>query len=223
MSQDYNKIITTLNSITNDYTFIPDISNVIVIDTSNNRIGINTEDPSYSIHVVGSSNAIKTPNLIVDTLTLKNGNIQGNLGIGTALDPSFILSVGGPCKMYKFVSMDLSDVDGVQSSIIYNSDLPTLQGENLTFTNILKYYTLKKTQLDNNMIVKGLNGINNLYLEISGIPIMALDSNGINIQSNTSINIINDDSTISTGIEGTFACTGGNVVTVKKGIITDVS
>ena len=31
---DYNKIITTVNSITPDYQFIPDLNNTIVIDTS---------------------------------------------------------------------------------------------------------------------------------------------------------------------------------------------
>ena len=48
---DYNKIITTVNSVTSDFEFIPNNNNVIVIDTSNNRIGINTINPQYSIDV----------------------------------------------------------------------------------------------------------------------------------------------------------------------------
>ena len=39
-SQQYNKILTTINSVTSNYSFTPDLDNVIVIDTSNNRIGI---------------------------------------------------------------------------------------------------------------------------------------------------------------------------------------
>jgi len=60
---DYNKIITTVNSITPDYQFIPDLNNTIVIDTSENRIGINTITPDENIHVSGGT--IKTQNLIV--------------------------------------------------------------------------------------------------------------------------------------------------------------
>jgi hypothetical protein len=60
---DYNKIITTVNSITPDYDFIPDLNNTIVIDTSENRIGINTITPDENIHVSGGT--IKTQDLIV--------------------------------------------------------------------------------------------------------------------------------------------------------------
>ena len=60
---DYNKIITTVNSITPDYQFIPDLNNTIVIDTSENRIGINTITPDENIHVSGGT--IKTQNLTV--------------------------------------------------------------------------------------------------------------------------------------------------------------
>jgi len=60
---DYNKIVTTVNSITPDYQFIPDLNNTIVIDTSENRIGINTITPDESIHVSGGT--IKTKDSIV--------------------------------------------------------------------------------------------------------------------------------------------------------------
>ena len=60
---DNNKIITTINSITPDYEFIPDLNEVIVIDTSENRIGINTITPDVEIHVSGGT--IKTENLTV--------------------------------------------------------------------------------------------------------------------------------------------------------------
>ena len=49
----YNKIITTVNSVTSDYTFEVDPENLIVIDTSNNRIGIDTVNPQRSIHISG--------------------------------------------------------------------------------------------------------------------------------------------------------------------------
>ena len=49
--QDYSKIITTVNSVTQNISIIPDQHNVIVIDTSENRLGINTINPQHSIDV----------------------------------------------------------------------------------------------------------------------------------------------------------------------------
>lgn len=48
---DYSKIITTVNSVTQNISIIPDQHNVIVIDTSDNRLGINTINPQHSIDV----------------------------------------------------------------------------------------------------------------------------------------------------------------------------
>ena len=62
-SADYNKIITTVNSVTPDYSFIPNQNDVIVIDTSNNRIGINTITPEHAIDVSGGK--INTEDLTV--------------------------------------------------------------------------------------------------------------------------------------------------------------
>ena len=54
-NSDYNKIISTINSVSRDYTYSPDPNNLICIDTSNNRIGINTLDPEVSLHISGGS------------------------------------------------------------------------------------------------------------------------------------------------------------------------
>jgi hypothetical protein len=70
MADNYNKIITTLNSVSSNYTFIPDQDNVIVIDTSENRIGINTVNPDHAIHVSGGT--ILTKDLICINLTSTN-------------------------------------------------------------------------------------------------------------------------------------------------------
>ena len=65
---DYDKILNTVNSITSDYTFIPEPDNNICIDTSNYRIGINTVNPTESIDVSGggikSNTIIFTEDLI---------------------------------------------------------------------------------------------------------------------------------------------------------------
>ena len=58
MADQYNKILTTVNSVTSNYSFTPDLNNVIVVDTSNNRIGINTANPEFSIDI--SNGRIRT-------------------------------------------------------------------------------------------------------------------------------------------------------------------
>ena len=68
----YNKILTTVNSVTSNYTLIPDFSNVITIDTSYNRIGIGTLTPETSLHIKGSSNTgIITTNLEISSKLFK--------------------------------------------------------------------------------------------------------------------------------------------------------
>ena len=54
-NNDYNKIISTINSVSRDYTYSPNANNLICIDTSNNRIGINTLYPQHSLHISGGT------------------------------------------------------------------------------------------------------------------------------------------------------------------------
>jgi|TARA_Y100000389_G_scaffold53438_1_gene49310 hypothetical protein len=59
------KLLTAVSGL-NNTSFQIDQGNLIAIDTSNNRIGINTIDPGYSIHV--NDGTIKTTDLIVDDI-----------------------------------------------------------------------------------------------------------------------------------------------------------
>ena len=52
-SSDYNKIISTINSVSSSYSYSPDPANLICIDSSNNRIGINTLNPDEAIDISG--------------------------------------------------------------------------------------------------------------------------------------------------------------------------
>jgi hypothetical protein len=54
-SSDYNKIISTINSVSSNYSYSPDPNNLICIDSSNNRIGINTLNPTKAIDISGGS------------------------------------------------------------------------------------------------------------------------------------------------------------------------
>ena len=87
MSSSLNTLIGTFSSIdTNNSNTTIDSSNLICIDTSNNRIGINTIDPSYSIHIRNtgsySANAISTPRLYIteiSNITITSGTSLNNL------------------------------------------------------------------------------------------------------------------------------------------------
>ena len=79
-SSDYNKIISTINSVSQDYTYTPDPNNLICIDTSNNRIGINTLNPEYSLHISGGTlfcTDISSTNINIDKI---NGELYSSDG-----------------------------------------------------------------------------------------------------------------------------------------------
>jgi len=78
MSNSLNTLIGTFSSIDTNSSVPPtiDVSNLICIDTSNNRIGINTMDPKYSISIINhstnkinSANAISTPKLYITEIS----------------------------------------------------------------------------------------------------------------------------------------------------------
>jgi hypothetical protein len=68
-SSSINTLIGTFSSIGSITERAIDASNLICIDTSNNRIGINTINPSYSITILdngSTTNGIYTPRLYFD-------------------------------------------------------------------------------------------------------------------------------------------------------------
>tara|TARA_B100000287_G_scaffold362871_1_gene356355 strand:+ start:438 stop:755 length:318 start_codon:yes stop_codon:yes gene_type:complete len=92
-----NELIGTFATI-NTGSVQPIPNNLVCIDTSNNRIGINTIDPSYSVHVIGTgddgmifSNALKIKddtttkivfnNLPTNNVGLETGQLYSDAGI----------------------------------------------------------------------------------------------------------------------------------------------
>jgi hypothetical protein len=65
-SSGLNKIVTTVNAL-NDNVSISDTTNVVCIDTQNNRIGVKTSDPEYEIDVSGT---INTSEFITSKITI---------------------------------------------------------------------------------------------------------------------------------------------------------
>ena len=68
-SSNTNRVVATVNALVNDVR-LNDQENVVVIDTSNIRIGVKTANPQYEIDVNGQIN--------VTELYLQNGAVQGS-------------------------------------------------------------------------------------------------------------------------------------------------
>ena len=66
-----NKLIANIKQTNVDVTRFTDTNNVICIDTSNNRLGINTKTPRYAIDICGINSKIFVENLEV----VKNANL----------------------------------------------------------------------------------------------------------------------------------------------------
>ena len=105
-SSDYNKIISTINSVSSNYSYSPDPDNLICIDSSNNRIGINTLNPGEAIDISGgnirakdfiftepSNNSLKE--LLNNKAPISNPSFTG---IISAND----IDVSGAIKTYKY-------------------------------------------------------------------------------------------------------------------------
>ena len=153
---NYNKIVTTVNSATSDYTFDVDANNLIVIDTSNNRIGVNTVYPQRSIHISGGNN--ETNGLITPYIHLISGE-----------------SLDEPTYGGNFKGSIIPDVSFVDSSGFYDST-------NQNYTDF-SGYTLGDARHPWNQIwcvsgtIESLNiGRNTLFMD--GKPIIGTDEFG---------------------------------------------
>ena len=77
----YNKIVSTINSASRDYNYSPDPNNLICIDTSNNRIGINTLDPTCSLHISGGN--IMVNDIDCSSISAINYNYYNSISSGS--------------------------------------------------------------------------------------------------------------------------------------------
>ena len=115
MNSSVNNLIGTFATI-NTGSIAPIPNNLVCIDTSNNRIGVNTIDPLYGIHVMGSgvdgtigSTGLTIDNKSADTETkviLKNLPVAASAsetpsGLETG---QLYISATGVLKVYNFNS-----------------------------------------------------------------------------------------------------------------------
>ena len=103
INSSINNLIGTFATVnTGSYTPIP--NSLVCIDTANNRIGVNTIDPSYGIHVIGSDDdgTISSTSLRIssDSTTSKTVIIFENLPTSDeGLATGQLYSQGGTLKI----------------------------------------------------------------------------------------------------------------------------
>ena len=105
-----NRLVTAIKQMGNNYE--PNGNNVVVIDTLNNRLGINTSSPDYSIDIsensnIENSNIIKIANLLIDGKKCKISRID---------------NVEEYISINKLLSHDISCVTLNQDAIVFTDN-----------------------------------------------------------------------------------------------------
>jgi len=169
LNQSLNTLLASFTHIKpNDMLNLNDIASFesICIDTSNTRIGINTLDPSYSIHIADSTD--NSGSFYASEITCISANIN-KLNIDR-LDVSSIFfkyTISGP-------TLDISRLD--VSSIFFKDTIsgPTLDISRLDVSSIFFKDTISGPTLDISSIINinTISGINLLFdvskIDISG-------------------------------------------------------
>ena len=144
-NSDYNKILSTINSASQDYTYSPPSNNLICIDTSNNRIGINTLDPLCSLHISGGD--IRATNIYAKSVvansfsTLPGGSVNVDYVDASHINTNAINVA---------TMLDISNGQIKVKNIIINETLDISKGSIKTNTidvsSIVLTYTLDSSQ-----------------------------------------------------------------------------
>ena len=106
-------------------------SKLLCIDTSNNRIGINTIDPSYSIHVENNSNendsSIYSYNIIIpNKLDVSYIEVSNNVTIHNTLDVSYI-EVSNNVTIHNTLDVSYIEVSNNFKLCNSNNDISSMQ------------------------------------------------------------------------------------------------
>ena len=196
MSSITNQIIANIKktSVNFNATSFINSENVVCIDSSNTRIGINTKSPQYSIDISGdtSLNALHSHNLIIRNLA-KFEEISSNKIIVNDLSSNIIdISL----LLHKTISGDLIDTSFliVNDICINKLYIPTISCENFTIddTGIAKNLTITNELTTNILSANVFNfpalDISNIKVDNSGF-ILSLEGNDISTSYVTAIEI----------------------------------
>tara|TARA_Y100000389_G_scaffold69579_1_gene66209 strand:+ start:54 stop:1142 length:1089 start_codon:yes stop_codon:yes gene_type:complete len=242
---DYNKIVTTVNSVTSDYTFDVDANNLIVIDTSNNRIGVNTVYPQRSIHISGDNvdnNGLITPYIhLISGENLDEPTYGGNFRGSIIPDVSFVYKQGfkdisgyhlgdasHPWHQIWCISADFTSVNIGPNTLFMNGKpiIGTDEFGNIQLGNNEQSINIDIAQfndisLQGNLQFLARNGESSKIISDSDIII---DPSGIG--DNTGVVTINGDLVVlgqQTTISSETLEISDNIITLNKGYTSSAS
>lgn len=137
-----NKLVANIKQTDVDISKFTDTNNVICIDTSNNRIGINTKTPRYSIDICGINNKIFVSNLEV----AQNASFFSISGTTiNCLDGSFARNLDTSFINFKTISGSLiraTTILGISGAIV------DLSGTNIKLSNELRAVTISANTIN---------------------------------------------------------------------------
>lgn len=136
-----NKLVANIKQTNVDISKFTDTNNVICIDTCNNRIGINTKTPRYSIDICGTNGKIFVSNLEV----AQNANFFTISGTTiNCVDGSFTRNLDTSFINFKTISGSLIRATTISGNTIFGicGNIIDLSGTNIKLSNELTAFTI---------------------------------------------------------------------------------
>ena len=187
-----NKLVANIKQTNVDITKFTDTNNVICIDTCNNRIGINTKTPRYSIDICGTNGKIFVSNLEVaqnaNFFTISGTTINCVDGSFTRnLDTSFINFKTISGSLIRSTTISGNTIIGICGTII------DLSGTNIKLSNELTAFTIRANTISGNTINASTINATTYNIETGiftdSISTETGDFSHINVVRNTRTNI----------------------------------
>ena len=146
-----NKLVANIKQTNVDIGKFTDTNNVICIDTCNNRIGINTKTPRYSIDICGTNGNIFVSNLEV----AQNANFFTISGTTiNCVDGSFTRNLDSSFINFKTISGSLIRATTISGNTIFGicGNIIDLSGTNIKLSNELRALTISANTISGNTI-----------------------------------------------------------------------
>jgi hypothetical protein len=186
-----NKLVANIKQTQVDIGKFIDTNNVICIDTCNNRIGINTKTPRYSIDICGTNGKIFVSNLEVSQ-TASFNTISGTSII--CLDGSFTRNLDTSFINFKTISGSAIRATTISGINIFGicGNIIDLSGTNIKLSNELRALTISANTINASSIrTTDLSAINYSVQRgiFDSIRTISGDFSNISVIRNTRTNI----------------------------------
>ena len=224
-----NKIVANIKKTSINMDSFLNSENVICIDTSHNRIGINTKNPEYSIDISGDSslNAVKSHNLIITNFG-KINEISSNIintkdiscinidvSFGNIIEASFnnintnYIKINDICLNFAYIPIIKSDdISGTNLEI-----------SNIAIINEISAVTIKVKNINipqaNIQDINNVNSANILSISNEFITSNEISCNNLYVKNTATFFNESSFNTIDISNLGTFETISGNTIICK--------